>query len=74
MGELFNTQQEYLPLIANRLKDLIRIHISQIGGLSVAREVAAVCELFGVKTVWHGPGDVSPVGPAAGLALELSTL
>src|SRR4029453_13988371 len=34
MGELFNTQQEFLPLIKERLIDFIRIHISQIGGLS----------------------------------------
>ena len=40
MGELFNTQQEYVPLIAKRLIDYIRIHISQIGGLSMARKVA----------------------------------
>jgi mannonate dehydratase len=73
MGELFNTQQEYLPLIANRMIDFIRIHISQIGGLSMARKVAALCEFFGVKTAWHGPGDCSPVGHAAGLALELSS-
>jgi mannonate dehydratase len=73
MGELFNTQHEYVPLIANRLIDYIRIHISQIGGLSMARKVAALAEFFGVKTAWHGPGDVSPVGHAAGLALELAT-
>ena len=73
MGELFNTQQEYVPLIAERLIDFIRIHISQIGGLSMARKVAALCEFFGVKTAWHGPGDVSPVGHAAGLHLELAT-
>jgi len=73
MGELFNTQQEYLPLITERLIDFIRIHISQIGGLSMARKVAAVCEFFGVKTAWHGPGDCSPVGHAAGLALELAS-
>ncbi len=73
MGELFNTQHEYVPLIADRLIDFIRIHISQIGGLSPARKVAALSEYFGVKTAWHGPGDVSPVGHAAGLALELST-
>jgi mannonate dehydratase len=73
MGELFNTQQEYVPLIAERLIDFIRIHISQIGGLSMARKVAALCEFFGVKTAWHGPSDCSPVGHAAGLALELAS-
>ena len=73
MGELFNTQQEYLPLIAGRLIDFIRIHISQIGGLSMARKVAALCEFFGVKTAWHGPGDASPVAHAAQLALELAS-
>jgi mannonate dehydratase len=73
MGELFNSQQEYVPLIAERLIDFIRIHISQIGGLSMARKVAALCEFFGVKTAWHGPSDCSPVGHAAGLALELAS-
>jgi mannonate dehydratase len=73
MGELFNTQHEYVPLIAHRLIDYIRIHISQIGGLSMARKVAALSEFFGVKTAWHGPGDCSPVGHAAGLALELAS-
>lgn len=73
MGELFNTQQEYVPLIANRLIDYIRIHLSQIGGLTPARKVAALCEFFGVKTAWHGPGDASPVAHAAQLALELAS-
>jgi len=73
MGELFNTQHEYLPLIKERLIDFIRIHISQIGGLSPARKVAALCEYFGVRTAWHGPGDASPLAHAAQLALELSS-
>jgi mannonate dehydratase len=73
MGELFNTQQEYVPLIAERLIDFIRIHVSQIGGLSMARKVAAFCEFFSVQTAWHGPGDCSPVGHAAQLALELAS-
>jgi mannonate dehydratase len=73
MGELFNTQHEYVPLIANRLIDFIRIHISQIGGLSMAHKVAVLAGFFGVKTAWHGPNDVSPVGHAAGLALELAS-
>jgi mannonate dehydratase len=73
MGELFNTQHEYVPLIKDRLIDFIRIHISQIGGLSPARKVAALCEYFGVRTAWHGPGDASPVAHAAQLALELAS-
>lgn len=73
MGELFNTQHEYLPLIKDRLIDYIRIHISQIGGLSPARKVAMLSEFFGVKTAWHGPGDASPVAHAAQLAIELSS-
>ena len=73
MGELFNTQHEYVPLISERLIDFIRIHISQIGGLSPARKVAALSEFFGVRTAWHGPGDASPVAHAAQLALELAS-
>jgi mannonate dehydratase len=72
MGELFNTQHEYVPLIKERLIDFIRIHLSQIGGLSPARKVAALSEYFGVRTAWHGPGDASPLAHAAQLALELT--
>src|SRR4026208_1054866 len=60
MGELFNTQHEYLPLIKDRLIDFIRIHISQIGGLSPARKVAALCEDFGGRPARDGPGGAAP--------------
>jgi mannonate dehydratase len=38
----------------------------------MARKMAALCEFFGVRTAWHGPGDVSPVGHAANLHLDLA--
>ncbi len=72
MGELFVNQAEYVPLIRDRLVDFIRVHISDIGGLSMARKLAAFCEFFGVRTAWHGPSDVSPVGHAANLQLDLA--
>jgi mannonate dehydratase len=72
MGELFNNPNEWLPLVSERLIDFIRIHISQVGGLTMARKVAALCEFFAVRTAWHGPGDVSPVGHAANVHLDLS--
>jgi mannonate dehydratase len=73
MGELFNNPNEWLALVSGRLIDFIRIHISQVGGLTMARKVAALCEFFAVRTAWHGPGDVSPVGHAANVHLDLAT-
>ncbi len=72
MGELFVNQNEYVPLVRDRLIDFMRVHISDIGGLSMARKLAGFCEFFGVRTAWHGPGDVSPVGHAANLALDIA--
>ena len=71
MGELFNSPHEWTPLISERLIDYIRIHVSQAGGITPCRKVAILGEIFGVKTAWHGPGDVSPVGHAANVALDL---
>jgi mannonate dehydratase len=72
MGELFNNPNEWVPLVSHRLIDFIRIHLSQVGGLTMARKVAAMCEFFAVRTAWHGPGDVSPVGHAANVHLDLA--
>ena len=71
MGELFNSPHEWTPLISERLIDYIRIHVTQAGGLTPVRKIAAMAEIFGVKTAWHGPGDVSPIGHAANVTLDL---
>jgi mannonate dehydratase len=71
MGELFNHPREWQPLISGRLIDFIRMHISQMGGITPARNVAAFANMYGIRTAWHGPGDVSPVGHAANLHLDL---
>ena len=73
MGELFNNPHEWTPLIAERLIDYIRIHISQAGGLTPCRKIAILGEHFGVKTAWHGPGDVSPIGHMCNLHLDLAS-
>src|SRR5947209_2913678 len=72
MGELFVNRHEWLPLVTNRWIDFIRLHISAVGGLNMARKVAACCEFFNVRTAWHGPGNVSSVGHAVNLHLDLA--
>jgi mannonate dehydratase len=71
MGELLNNPREWQPLISGRLIDFVRMHISQMGGLTPARDVALFANMYGIRTAWHGPGDTSPVGHAANLHLDV---
>ncbi len=72
MGELLNNPHEWVDPMANRWYDFIRIHISQIGGITPAMKVARLGEWFNVRTAWHGPGDTSPVGHAANAHIDLA--
>jgi mannonate dehydratase len=72
MGELWSNPAEWVPLVRDNLIDYVRCHLSAIGGITPARKLAAFCEVHGVRTAWHGPGDVSPVGHAANLHLDVN--
>lgn len=72
MGELFNSPHEWVNLIKERLIDFIRVHITQAGGFTPSRKIAALAEWFGVRTAWHAPGDLCPIGHAASLHLDLN--
>lgn len=72
IGELFNHPHELTPFISRRLLDYVRVHVSQLGGVTPALKLAHLCEPFGIRTAWHGPGDVSPVGMVANVHLGLA--
>lgn len=71
-GELFNNPVEWKRLITEHLIDYIRVHISQAGGITPARKLQILAEQFGVKTAWHGPGDMSPLAHAANIHIDLA--
>jgi mannonate dehydratase len=71
MGELFNSPHEWKMLIRESLIDYIRVHVSQSGGLTPAWKMAVMADAFNVRTAWHGPGDVSPIGHCANVTLDL---
>ena len=71
MGELFNHPLEWRTVTEQRLVDYLRMHVSQMGGITPARKAADMAHTYGLRTAWHGPADTSPVGHAANLHLDL---
>ena len=71
MGELFNHPLEWRAVTEKRLVDFLRMHVSQMGGITPARKAADMAHAYGLRTAWHGPADTSPVGHAANLHLDL---
>lgn len=71
-GELFNNPAEFKSLIEKRSIDYIRIHLSQVGGITPARKVQMFCEQYGIRICWHGPGDMSPLAHAANIHIDIA--
>lgn len=71
-GELFNNSNEWKRLISEQLIDFIRVHLTQVGGITPARKLQIFAEQFGVRTAWHGPGDMSPLAHAANIHIDLA--
>ena len=73
VGEQLSSMPAAVRMVRDLGVDYLRVHVSAIGGLTPARKLTALCELLGVRTAWHAPGDVSPIGAAANIALDVST-
>ncbi|GAA0586704.1 starvation-sensing protein RspA [Kribbella sandramycini] len=74
VGELTTSMTDAVRLVRDGGVDFIRSHVSDIGGLTPARKLADLAELCGVRTAWHGPGDTSPIGAAANVALDVTSV
>ncbi len=73
LGELFTHPKEFDQLISNRLIDFVRCHITSMGGLTPALKLTHFAEFFDIRTAWHGPKDVSPIGHAVNIHLDVSS-
>lgn len=65
IGEIVSSAHEILPMVIEQTIDYMRCSPMHIGGITAGRKLAAIGEPLGVRTAFHGPGDVSPVGAAA---------
>ncbi|MEO8113459.1 MAG: D-mannonate dehydratase ManD [Phenylobacterium sp.] len=72
VGETFNSIWDCKQLIEEQLIDYIRATVVHAGGISHLKRIAALAELYGVRTGCHGATDLSPVAMAAALHFDLS--
>ena len=70
MGELFTNSREWDTLMRDRLVDYIRNHITSIGGITPAVKLMHTAEGYGIRTAWHGPPDITPIGHAANIHMD----
>ncbi|MCX2802725.1 D-galactonate dehydratase family protein [Microbulbifer thermotolerans] len=72
VGEVFNTIWDCKQLIEEQLIDYIRATVLHAGGITHLRRIAALAELYKVRTGCHGTTDLSPITMAAALHLGLA--
>jgi len=72
VGEIFNSIWDCKGLIENQLIDYIRATVVHAGGLTHLRRIAALADLYQVRTGCHGATDLSPVTMAAALHFDIS--
>jgi mannonate dehydratase len=72
IGEVFNSVHDYQTLITERLIDYVRSSATHAGGITGLRQIMTFAGIYGIRSGFHGPTDVSPVGMAANLHLGLA--
>jgi mannonate dehydratase len=72
IGEVFNSVHDYTTLLSERLIDYVRSAVTHTGGVTATRRLLDFAGTYGIKSGMHGPTDISPVGMAAALHLDLA--
>jgi mannonate dehydratase len=72
IGEVFNTVYDYQTLITEQLIDYVRSAVTHFGGVTPLRKLFDFAAQYQIKSAIHGPEDISPVGMAAAVHLDLA--
>jgi L-alanine-DL-glutamate epimerase-like enolase superfamily enzyme len=70
LGERILTKEQAAYVISNNLVDYLQIDITNIGGLTVAKKVAAIAEAYGVEMAFHNA--FGPVQNAVTIQVDAS--
>ncbi|MEU8573516.1 D-mannonate dehydratase ManD [Streptomyces asoensis] len=72
IGEVFNSVHDYTTLLSERLIDYVRSAVTHAGGVTAMKKLLDLADVYGIRSGMHGPTDISPVGMAAALHLDLA--
>lgn len=72
IGEVFNSVFDYQTLITEQLIDYVRSAVTHTGGITALKKLMDFAAIYQIKSGFHGPTDISPVGQAAQLHLGLA--
>ncbi|MEV1007224.1 D-mannonate dehydratase ManD [Streptomyces sp. NPDC049881] len=72
IGEVFNTVFDYQTLVQEQLIDYVRSAVTHFGGVTPLRKLFDYAAQYQIKSAIHGPEDISPVGMAAAVHLDLA--
>ncbi|GAB2885904.1 D-mannonate dehydratase ManD [Streptomyces mayteni] len=72
IGEVFNTVFDYQTLVNEQLIDYVRSAVTHFGGVTPLRKLFDYAAQYQIRSAVHGPEDISPVGMAAAIHLDLA--
>lgn len=72
IGEVLNSVHDYQTLLTEQLIDYVRSSVTHAGGITAVRKLMDLAAIYQIRSGFHGPTDVSPVGMAAALHLDVA--
>ncbi|WP_232666440.1 D-mannonate dehydratase ManD [Pseudonocardia sp. TRM90224] len=72
IGEVFNTVFDYQTLVTEQLIDFVRSAVTHFGGVTPLKKLFDLAAPYQIRSAIHGPEDISPVGMAAAIHLDMA--
>ncbi|WP_109211589.1 MULTISPECIES: D-mannonate dehydratase ManD [Microbacterium] len=72
IGEVLNSVWDFRTLVQEQLIDYVRASVTHSGGITHLKRIFEFAGQYQIRSGSHGPTDISPVGMAAALQLDLA--
>ena len=70
LGERVLSKEQAVEILQNNLTDFLQVDLTNVGGISIARKIAAIAEAYGVEMAFHNA--FGPIQNAATIQVDAS--